>query len=818
MTVYYNSINAIAMNKPLIKKILPHLVAIVLYIIISLAYFSPQINGKKLSQHDINMWRGSAQELIDYEAQTGEQSLWCGSMFSGMPAYLIGINYPGAILTYVDRAIQFIGRPACLIFVTMLGFYFLLLVLGVNPWLSIVGGIAYGFSTYFFIVIGAGHNAKIHAISYVAPMIAGMILSLRGKFFSGFAVFSMFFALNILTGHPQITYYAAFVMAAIAIAELCSAYKSKMLPTFTKGALVLLVAGTLAVGANFSRLWFTYDYGKDSIRGKTELTTEGNIRTSGLDKDYATQWSYGKMETFNLLIPNLMGGSSSMNLGTDCETYKFLRSRGVPNNQCFSFTGNMPTYWGAQPMTSGPVYIGAIVIFLFVLGLILVKGPYKWALAVVSLLGIMLAWGHNFMFLSDFFLDYFPGYNKFRTVSMILYIVEVTMPLLGFLALKEVFDVNAPKQKIVSALKWAAGVTAGICLFFALFGGAMFNFEASYDGSMGLPAEIIDTLHADRAAMLRADSFRSMVFILLAATLLFLFIGKKLNRKYIIPLLGLLVITDMWVVNKRFMDNSNFVNPTKIAKPFTPTNADKQIMADKSYFRVFNLTVSPFNDASTSYYHKSIGGYHGAKMRRYQELIDQHLAQGSMGVINMLNTKYIIQNGNNGPVAQLNAAANGPAWFADSLIVVANADEEIAKLGEIDTKTTALVDTRFAGDLAGFKPAAGAPDDIITIQKYAPNRISYTYSAQTDKLAVFSEIYYAKGWNATIDGKPANHFRANYVLRAMVVPAGKHTVEFEFAPKMWTVGKTVDYASSILILLTFAGYIFVCVKKEFASK
>lgn len=805
------------MNNPLLKKLMPHMVAVVLYIVLSLAYFSPQIEGKRLAQHDISMWRGSAQELIDYKAQTGEQSLWCGSMFSGMPAYLISVNYPGALLKYVDSALNFIGRPACFIFLTMLGFYLLLLVMGVNPWLSIVGGIAYGFSTYFFIVIGAGHNAKIHAIAYVAPMIAGMILALRGKYLSGFAVFALFLGLNILTGHPQITYYAAFVMAAIAIAELYNAYKQKFMPKFMRGVLVLFVAGVLALGANFSRMWFTYDYGKDSIRGKTELTTEGHNRTTGLDKDYAMQWSYGKMETFNLLIPNLMGGSTSTKLGSDCETYKFLRANGVPNNQCLAITNNLPTYWGPQPMTSGPVYIGAIVVFLFVLGLIVVKGAYKWALAIVSVLGIMLAWGHNFLPLSNLFLDNFPGYNKFRTVSMILYIVEVTMPLLGFMALKEFFDGNLTKTKLMGALRWATGITGGICLLFALFGGSLFSFEASYDASMGFPAEVLETVRADRAAMLRTDSFRSLAFVLIAAVLLLLYVNKKLKQGYFVALLGFFVLVDMWVVDKRFMDNANFVSISKIQKPFTPTAADKQILADKSYYRVFNLTVSPFNDASTSYFHKSIGGYHGAKMRRYQEVIDHHLTQGSMGVINMLNTKYIIQNGDNGPVAQLNVAANGPAWFADSLIVVQNADEEIKKLGEINTRTTVLVDKRFQDQIAGLK-SAGTSSDRIELKKYAPNRVSYTYSAQTDRLAVFSEMYYNKGWQATIDGKPAEHFRANYILRAMVVPAGSHTVEFEFAPKMWGVGKTIDYASSLIILLIFAGWIAFEIKKKFISK
>lgn len=792
-------------NKTTLGKLLPHLAAVLIYAAIALAYFYPQLQGKRLSQHDINMWLGSAQELLEHQKQTGEQSLWCGSMFSGMPAYLVSVRYDGELMRYVDRLLHFLQRPAAYIFVAMLGFYLLLLVLGVNPWLAIVGGLAYGMSTYYFIVIGAGHNAKMHTIAYIAPTIAGMVLALRGKLLGGFALFAVALSLNIGSGHPQITYYGAFVMAAMALAMLCGALREKALPTFLKGAGVLVVAGLLAVGSHFSRLWFTYDSGRDSIRGRSELTSEKGNRTSGLDKDYAMQWSYGKMETFNMLIPNLMGGSSSMDLGTKCQTYQFLRSKGVPNNQCIAFVGNMPTYWGPQPMTSGPVYVGAVVVFLFVLGLFLVKGPMRWALAAVTLLGIMLAWGNNFLPLSNLFLDYFPGYNKFRTVSMILYIAELTMPLLGFMALKEVFDGTLSRQQLMRALKWALGITGGLCLAFGLLGGAMFSFEASYDATMGLPAEILGSLRDDRRAMLRADSFRSLAFVVAAAAMLYFLVVGRLKQRTFVLLLGLAVLLDMWVVNKRYMDNSQFVEARRVEQPFVPSAADKQIMADKSYFRVFNLTVSPFNDASTSYYHKSIGGYHGAKLRRYQELIDRYLSKFHMGVLNMLNTKYIIQRGEQGPIAQLNPEANGPVWFADTLQMVASADEELERLGQIDTKTTAVVDTRFDALLQGYSPSARAATDSIALESYAPNRMVYTYSAQQPRVAVFSEIYYPKGWRATVDGQPAEHFRVNYVLRAMVLPAGEHRVEFSFEPAMWNVGRSIDYASSIAILLAVAG-------------
>lgn len=797
-----------------LKKYLPHLVAVVLYLVISFSYFSPCLTGMKLNQHDTNMWRGSAQELIDYREQTGQQSLWTGSMFSGMPAYLIGVDYKGALLKYVDRLVFVTGSPAFEIFVTMLGFYILLLVMGVNPWLSIVGGIAYGFSTYFFVIIGAGHNSKIRTIAYVAPMIASMLVTLRGKYLRGLLFFSLLLGLNLYSGHPQITYYAVFMMVALFIAEFFVSKKQKQLPTFFKGVGVLVIAGIIAFGANFSRLWSTYDYGKDSIRGPSELTSQAHVRTSGLDKDYAMQWSYGKMETFNLLIPNLMGGSSSFNLGTDCHTYDALRSNfRITPGQSLQITQNLPTYWGPQPMTSGPVYLGAIVVFLFILGLILIKGPYKWAILCVSAITVMLSWGHNFQWLSNLFFDYFPAYNKFRTVSMILYVVEIAAPLLGFMAVNQFITNKLDKQVLLRALKWATGITAGICLVFGLFGGAMFDFVAAYDGSLGFPDQLVESLRADRAAMLRNDAFRSLAFVLIAALLLFLLLYKKLKISYFAALLGLSILIDMWVVNKRFINNSQFEKPAKVLKPFVATAADKQILADTTYYRVFNLTLSPFNDASTSYFHKSIGGYHGAKLRRYQDLIDFHLSKLSPGVINMLNTKYIIQKGADGPEARLNPGANGPVWFVDSLVVVENADEEIERLGRIDTRAIALVDKRFASQIEAFKPG-GAPTDSIWFTKYRPNSVDYEYRAETDRFAVFSEIYYEKGWKASIDGSPAPHVRTNYTLRGMLLPAGQHKVEFVFAPKMWKIGNAIDYTFSFIIFGIFAVWIFFSFRKS----
>lgn len=790
-------------------RILPHVVAFLLFIAIPLAYFYPQIQGKRLAQHDIAMWKGSAKEILDYKQKTGEQTLWTNSMFGGMPAYLISADYNANLLRAVHKALHFINTPASFIFVTMAGFYILLLVFGVNPWLGIIGSIAYGFSTYFFIVIGAGHNAKIAAIGYVAPMIAGMVLALRGKYLSGLALFALFLGLNLVTGHPQITYYAAFIMAAIYLSAFYQAYTQKALKPFVQATAVLGIALVLAVGANFSRLWFTYDYGKESIRGKSELTDQQHDKTSGLDRSYATQWSYGPMETFNLLIPNLVGGASAMNLGDDSKTFTFLRKNGVPYNQVQAIVRQLPTYWGPQPSTSGPVYLGAVVIFFFALGIALWRNPLKIPLLVVAVLALLLAWGNHFNFLTNLFMDYFPAYNKFRTVSMILVIVELIVPFVAIMGLKELLSGNVDKKGFLKSFKRALGVVAGICLFFLIFGRGMFDFSSTIDQSLGWPEELIKVIKQDRMQLLTADSFRSLLFVLLAAAITYIFYIKKLKQSGFLAFLALLVIVDMWPVNRRYMDNSNFILPKKVEAPFNASAADKKIMADPDPdFRVFNMTVSPFNDASTSYFHKSIGGYHGAKLRRYQDLIDRHLSQGNMAVFNMLNTKYIIQPGKDRqPVAVFNPEALGHAWFVDSVIMVNNADEEIAALQNFNPRKTAIVDRRFASEISGFSGSDSTQRRSIQLLEYYPNRLVYRTVTQSNQLAVFSEIYYPKGWSVTIDGKPATHFRVNYILRAMIIPAGEHNIEFRFDPPMWDRARKVDLLASLVILLLLAAWI-----------
>lgn len=816
-------INAIVMKIDQLKSFLPHVVAVALFIIVSYAYFSPLIEGKKLAQHDIAMFKGSAKEILDYKKATGEETLWTNSMFGGMPAYMISASYNGNLLRFVNKILEVGQRPASFIFITFLGFYILLLVLGINPWLSIVGAFAYGFSSYFFIVIGAGHNAKIHAISYVAPMLAGMILTFRGKLISGFALFALFLGLNLYTGHPQITYYAGFIMVALTLAYFYQAYKEKLLLQFAKAICVLAVAGILAFGANFSKLWFTYDYGKYSIRGPSELTSGKADKTSGLDKSYATGWSYGVAESFNLLIPNLMGGSTGMNIGTDSKTYSFLKNNGISEKQAEAIVSQVYSYWGPQPGTSGPVYIGAIVIFLFIFGLFAVKGPEKWAMLIVTALSIALAMGNNFNLLTNFFLDHFPGYNKFRTVSMILYIAEVTMPLLAFMALKQIYEETLDKKQFMYAFKWSAGIVGSILLFFMIFGGVIFNFRGAIDGqlsAMGWPDQMLSAFREDRKSMLRADAIRSLIYVILAAGALYAFFIKKLKPAYFIAILGVLILLDMWVVDKRYMSNKQFVKDVQVEKPFTPSAADLQILKDPALdYRVLNVTDglnAAFNDASTSYFHKSLGGYHGAKLRRYQDIIDQHISKGNMAVLNMLNTRYVIQQGESGPVVNFNPNALGNAWFVDSIQIAPNADAEIAALNNINPARKAIVDKRFKQYLEGLT-TTNDTTGTITLVDYKPNKLVYKSSTSSPKLAVFAEIYYPKGWVVTVDGQVTDHFRANYILRAMVVPAGSHEIVFTFKPKMYEVGRKIDLASSLLILLVFIGWIGFEAKKKFTE-
>lgn len=788
------------------NRFYPHLISIILFIALSYTYFLPQIEGKEIQQGDKTTYLGMSKEVRDFRDETGEEALWTNSMFGGMPAFLISVQYKNNLVKYVDQLLKFMGRPANQLFICLLGFYISLLIFGAKPWLSTVGAIAFAFSSYYFIVIAAGHNSKVFAIAYMSPIIAGIYLTYRGKVLLGASITAIFLTLQLLANHLQITYYTLLIVVVYGIVELIYTINEKDYNRFLKATGVLIIAAVLAVGSNFSSLWTTYEYGKYSMRGETELTKDEANKTSGLDKDYATAWSYGIDETLTLLIPNFKGSGGDVNLGKNSAVYEFFETAQGPRYAAQVVEHFPYLYWGAQPFTSGPVYVGVIIIFLFVLGIYLLDPKIKWWLISATVLSIILAWGKNFPLVTNFFLDYIPGYNKFRAVSMTLVIAQFTIPLMAMLALKKVMDGSVEKQKLMKAFKNSIYIVGGVALFFALLPGLFFDFSAESDQriiAQGGQA-LVDAIREDRKAFLQRDAFRSLIFILLSAGVIWAYISGKLKTKYSLLAMGVLILVDMWAVDKRYLNDNNFVSKREAKQPFKTTRADQQINQDKDpNFRVLNVAVNTFNDASTSYFHKSIGGYHGAKMQRYQDLIDYQISQNNMDVLNMLNTKYfIVQGQDNQPVAQRNPEALGNAWFVENYRVVPDADAEIDALSDFNPEKEAIVDKRFAHFVEGQEFTKDTSSSIKLVS-YKPNHLVYEAKCAEEELAVFSEIYYPKGWNAFIDNEPTDHFRVNYVLRAMVIPEGNHTIEFKFKPKSYYTGNKISLASSIILLILF---------------
>jgi len=799
------------MKNQLLLKFAPHATAIIVFFIISLIYFNPLLEGKQLTQSDIRQYEGMVREKKQYEKETDKPVLWTNSMFGGMPTYLIGSPSPPKIFRGINSTLNFFGeiRPINFLFLYLIGFYIALLVFRVNPWLSIIGAIAFAFSSYFFMIIEAGHTSKAVAIGYMPPIIAGVYLAFRKKIVLGSAITGLFLTLQLLINHLQITYYTLLIILVFGIYEFIRAIREKQIRKFILSGSALLLVAILAVGTNLTVLWTTYEYGKHSIRGKSELTGDPD-QTSGLDKSYVTQWSYGIDETFTLLIPGFKGGSSVGSLTEKSETYKLFRDARGPA-YAKQIIKALPLYWGKQPFTGGPVYVGAVVLFFFVFGLFAYHGKLKWWLITITILSILLAWGKNFMVLTELFLDYFPGYNKFRTVTMILVIAEFTIPLLAFLALQDFFAGKIKKEDFIKGLKYGLISLGGLALIFTLFPG-MFSYTGPGDDpylTQGSSA-FIDTLIVDRKRMLQTDAVRSLIFILLSAALLYVCYRGKIEKKIFFSALAILILIDMWTVDKRYLNNDDFVPRQQAQVPFQPLEADLIIKQDTSlHYRVFDLTADPFRSSRASYFHKSLGGYHGAKMKRYQELIDYHLTKNNMAVMNMLNTKYFIIPSEEGPPElQMNPNALGNAWFVKIYRIVYDADEEIRALSDFDPANEAIIDARYNQYLEGFNQVYDSAA-YIRLTQYHPDWLLYEYQAGTDQLTVFSEIYYDKGWSAYIDGKFHPHFRANYVLRAMVLPSGHHTVEFKFEPKSYYTGKKIAGFTSVgLFLLILLGFGF----------
>ncbi len=802
-----------------IKPVIPHFLAVIIFILLSMVYFYPLLEGKVMHTNDGTVAQNAAKEISDFRAKYGEEPLWTNSMFSGMPAYLISTIYKGNIMRAVNTGLNLLKHPASSIFLIMLGFYFLLLMFKADYRLSIAGAIAYGFSTYFFFILAAGHNTKALAIAYMAPMIGSIIYTYRYDALKGALIATFFMTLEILANHPQITYYALLCVLVFILLEFVYALREKEIMKFIRSSLFLVIPLALSVGMNFNSLFSTYEYGKYSTRSKSELVTNDPDKTSGLDRGYITQWSYGIEETMTLLIPNFRGGASKP-FDRTSETVTVLK-----RNNASQYVSQFQQYWGSQPLVDGPRYVGAIIFFLFVLGLITVKGHEKWWLMIATILSVTLAWGKNFLPFTDLFLDYFPGYNKFRAVTTILVIAEFCIPFLAILALRDIFNGTTNRKELIKGIKIAAGITGGLTLIFFIFPGVAGSFISPFESGSELPEWLSSALKADREKLLRGDSLRSFMLIIMAVTIILAFTYEKLKKEYAILLLAVLFLGDMWLVDKRYLGSDRFVRKEAKAKMQTPSAADAFILQDDSHFRVLNLSVSTFNDASTSYFHNSIGGYHGAKLKRYQELIDSSLSRDlslimtvgnsaksledfeaafiNTPALNMLNTKYVIFNPEAPPLENKNALGN--AWFAESPVLVENANEEISMTSRIDPSKQAVIDKRFSEFVknSSYPVSAG---DSISLLSYKANELVYRSNSSGDKLTVFSEIYYPAGWKSFIDGKEVPHFRINYVLRGIIIPSGNHEIRFRFEPSSYHTGTTISYASSGIFILLILGY------------
>lgn len=809
------------------KQFLGIIFAIIAFAAITLIYFTPILEGKRIKQHDIEMYKGMSQEINQFREETGEQSLWTNSMFGGMPAWNIGVQQNSNLMTYIQKIIG-LGFPSPImsVFISMLGFFILLLVLDCKIWISFIGALAYGFTSYLFIVMGAGHNSKAVAMAYMAPVIAGIILTYKGKYLWGAVLTAIALALEIRAGHIQITYYLFMIVLIFVIAEFIETIKNKKYPEFFKASGILVCAAILAILTSTTTLYANYEFGKETMRGKPVLTENTGNQTRGLDRDYVTQWSYGIGETWSLMIPNVKGGASAY-IGNDNPALENadprLRSMIAQNN----------AYWGDQPGTSGPVYVGAIVCFFFVLGLFVVKGKIKWVLLIATILSILLSWGKNFMGFTDFFLDYFPMYNKFRAVSMTLVIAEVCMPILAFLTLAEVIRNPECLKKNKIYLYISFGLTAGLCLLFYIIPDVFFNFlsqgEAAQFAQLGAGKDgaiyqtFANELEKVRMAIFKSDAIRSFLFITVAAIILLINVNGKLKNNVMFVMLAALVVLDMFPINKRYLNNDNFIDSRRFEKPFVMSEIDKQILQDNSLnYRVMDLTKNTFNDASTSYFHKSIGGYHGAKLRRYQDIINRYLGGNSVGndgfwnVLNMLNTKYLIYPQGNKPVANINPDAFGNAWIVSDIKWVTTPNEEIAAIENTDVKTTAIVNDEFRNVIGDFNPSSVS--GTIKLDSYKPNELVYSFNSSKDELVVFSEIWTNKGWTLWIDGNESPLIRADYILRAAVIPAGNHEIMMRYEPKIWKVGNTIQFISSLILILGLIAAIVVTYRKSNCTK
>ena len=809
------------------RKIIGIAIAILGFALITLLYFTPMLEGKRIKQHDIEMYKGMSKEIYDYRDTYHDEPLWTNSMFGGMPAWNISFSKDSNKITWVQKVLS-VGfpEPFFVVFISMLGFFLLLLTYEAGIWVSFAGAVAFGLSSYMFIILGAGHVTKAIAISYMAPVVAGILLAYKGKRLWGCVLAAVALALEVRADHVQITYYLAMTVAILIIGIAIKSIIEKHFGDFIKTSLFLVVAAIFGILPSTMQLYANYEYGKETTRGTPVINKDDSNRTQGLDRDYITQWSYGIGESWSLMIPNAKGGASAYigrdNKALDKTTPQFRND-----------IANQNAYWGDQPGTSGPVYVGAIVMFLFVLSMFVSSDKLKWALLAATILSILLSWGKNFMGFTNFFLDYLPGYSKFRAVSMTLVIAQFTIPFMAFIGLAEMVR-NPERLKNNMRYFWISlGLTAGVCLLFAAAPKLFFSFLSQYEseqfaalinGENGtVYKEFSDQLQAVRVAIFRKDALRSFAFIMLSAIPLFFVAKGKLKELPAMAVVAVLILVDMIPVDKRYLNNDNFIPKRQFDRPFTPTVADKAIMEDKALdFRVLNLTKDVFNDASTSYFHKSVGGYNGAKLRRYQDVITEYLSGeladlrsartgadvyaklGNAKVLNMLNTKYLIYNPDAQPMT--NPYVYGNAWIVDEVRLVTTPEDEIDGIGAEDTRHVAVMGNEFADVVGDYHPTQA--EGSVTMTDYKPNHLTYSFSANEDKLVVFSEIWTAKkGWQLFIDGQESQLLRADYMLRAALIPAGNHELVMTYNPPFWPIGNAIATASSLLLIAALVAMI-----------
>lgn len=798
------------MKHILLKRFLPHFISILAFTCVLYVYYSPIISGKKLVQNDFTQAVGSLKEATSYSAQSSEEILWSNSMFSGMPVWR---GYSSNVIKKFHIAItNFIPSPILLGLVGFIGFYILMLAMGGNCWIGFIGGAAFVFSSFNIISIEAGHINKVYDMALMAPVLAGIIFTYKGKYWIGAAVTAIFLSLHIFYGHYQITYYLIISVLFITGYFLFESIKQKKIKNFFRASIILLISVIVAVGPNISQIWTTKIYSKNTQREGSELSTKLENSKKGLDKDYTFAWSNGISEVFSIFIPYIHGGSSNEDLGQNSATYNALSENGVPKTEAKIFVKNVPLYWGDQPFTSGPIYFGAVVVFLFVLSFFLIKDNLKWWLLALSVLAIMLSWGKNLPFLSDFFYDNIPLYDKFRSVTMIMSIAQLTFPLMSGYVLIKIVNKEIELPELFRGMKWSLIICGGITLVFGLLGGVFFDFTADNDLQLKqqMPEWLMQAIYDDRATKLRSDAFRSLFFILAVSALLWSFVKEKITPQLFYIAISLLVLIDLTLVDRRYLNNESFKPANYMSNQvFVPASIDEAILQDKDpYYRVMNFAKSPFQDATTSYFHKSAGGYSAIKLGRYQDLIERQLSKNNMGVYNMLNIKYFIVPNpkTQEPIAQKNDEALGNSWFVEKYLFVKNADEEMKALDSINPKRIAYIDQKFSESIKDLN-IINDSNASIKLTSYHPNRLTFNSHTASPQLAVFSDIYYQPGWNAYINKKMTPHVRANYVLRALVVPAGDNVIEFRFEPQHYFNTEKISLFGSIFLVLFVLGII-----------